>query len=352
MSEGVSFWFKQRVESICTMLEKNILSNKSLKCQVVFGPVRSRRLGSVLGINNLKSKICSYNCIYCPSGETSCCSVCSTNCLSPYELHLSVRNKLNELKKRGKEIDYILFAGSGAPTLDLNLSSEILLLREFGYKIAVFTNSSLLWNDNIQQNLMNADYVSLKIDTANEETWLKLNRPHRRLNYNTILDGIKRFSDKFDGVLTTETMLIKNINDNINEIEQLSQFLNTLKYDQSYFMTPRYPPAESYAEHPDAETLQQLSQVIKSKIKNSTLLCCPETEEFFATDDFENELLGLLALHPVRVDAVNYYLKDKENALALRSLLENHSIKQILFNGEKFYAIDNDYHTADGRLPI
>lgn len=352
MKDGVKSWFKERVESICVKLESGILSNKSLKCHVVFGPVRSRRLGSVLGINNLKSKTCSYNCIYCPSGDTSCCSICSTNCLSPYELHLSVRKKLSELEEHGEKIDYIVFAGSGAPTLDANLPSEILLLREFGYKIAVFTNSSLLWKDNIQENLMYADYVSLKIDTVNEGTWLRLNRPHRRLDYNKILEGIKRFSNYYQGILTTETMLIKNINDNAEEIEQLYQFFSTLKYDQSYFMTPRYPPAESYAECPEAETLQQLSKLIKSKIKKSTMLCCPETEEFFATDDFENELLGLLALHPVRVDAVNQFLKNEKDQQVLQNLLLSRTVKKVIYNREIFYAIDNTYQTAGSGLTI
>ena len=322
MKNGIKSWCRQKAESICTKLEKSILSNKSLKCKVVFGPVRSRRLGYVLGINNIKQKACSYNCIYCPSGKTSCCSVCINYCLSPYELHLSVKNKLKELSNSNKKIEYIVFAGSGEPTLDSSLSKEISLLREFGYKIAVFTNSSLLWNYNIQENLMFADYVSIKIDTVNEETWFKLNRPHRKLDYNVILEGIKQFSNRFQGTLTTETMLIKNINDNAEEIEQLSKYLNALKRKESYFMTPMYPPAESYAVSPDADTLNQLSGIINEKVTNSVLLCCPETEDFFATDDFENEFLGLLSIHPVSVDAVKHFVKGNGEMKTLNNLID------------------------------
>ena len=61
----------------------------------------------------------------------------------------------------------------------------------------------------------------------------------------------------------------------------------------SYFMTPIYPTTKSYAVGPDTETLLKLSELIKEKVTKSVMLCCPETEEFFATDDFENELLGL-----------------------------------------------------------
>ena len=341
MENGIKSWLKQKSEAFCFMLEKSILSNKSLKCKVVYGPVRSRRLGYVLGINNIKPKICSYNCIYCPSGQTNCCSVCANYCLSPFELHLSVGNKLEELKKSGKEIDYIVFAGSGAPTLDSSLSKEISLLREYGYKIAVFTNSSLLWGDNIQEELMFADYVSLKIDTADEETWQKMNRPHRRLDYNLILEGIEQFSKKFKGTLTTETMLIKNYNDNDGEIERLSKYLNTLKCQASYFITPMYPTAESYAETPDDKTLRHLAVTIKEKVKNSVLLCCPETEEFYATADFENEFLGVLSVHPVGVDAINNFIKKSGDLNTVDEMKRNNIIAEIMHNKKKFYAIVN-----------
>lgn len=340
MRKEMGFWFKQKVDAFCQKLERNILADKSLKCKVVFGPVRSRRLGNVLGINNVKLKVCSYNCIYCPSGKTTCCSICTNYCLSPYELHLSVKNKLLELKESNKNIDYIVFAGSGEPTLDSSLSKEIMLLREFGYRIAVFTNSSLLWNPNIQENLMYADYVSVKIDTVIESTWHKINRPHQRLDYKVILDGIKNFSNKYRGTFVTETTLIKNINDNAPEIEELTKFLSTIKRKTSYFMTPIYPPSESYAGSPDNESLNQISHIIKEKVADSVLLCCPENEEFIVTDDFRNELLGLLSLHPLKVEAVKLTAKYQKELQILEELLENRFIKEIVFEGEKYFAVN------------
>lgn len=332
-------WFRKKIETLCTKLESSILSNKKLKCKIVFGPVRSRRLGLVLGINNIKKNVCSYDCIYCSGGQKSCCSICTNNCLSPYELYVSVKNKIDEIKKSGKQIDYILFAGSGDPALDSSLSKEIQLLREFDYKIAVFTNSALLWNENIQENLMFADYVSLKIDTVNEDTWVKINRPHERLKYDLILKGMEQFSKKFRGKLTTETMLIKNFNDNENEIKQLGNFLNTLKRDASYFMTPIYPPAEKYAVSPDEDTLKKLSEIIKTNVPNSMMLCCPDKEELFTTDDFENELLGLLELHPVNEEAVTTFAKANDKIGILQGLLANKSIEKSIFANKKYYKL-------------
>lgn len=331
--------FRKKIETLCTKLESSILSNKKLKCKVVYGPVRSRRVGLVLGINNVKPGVCSYNCIYCSGGQKSCCSICTNNCLSPYELYVSVKNKLDEIKKMGKQIDYILFAGSGDPAMDTSLSQEIQLLREFDYKIAVFTNSALLWNENIQENLMFADYVSLKIDTVNEETWIKINRPHERLKYDLILKGIEQFSKKFRGKLTTETMLIKNFNDNENEIKQLGNFLSTLNRNASYFMTPIYPPAENYAVSPDEEKLKNLSEIIKVNIPKSMMLCCPDKEEFFTTDDFENELLGLLELHPVNAESVASFARANDKIGYLQGLLTNKLIEKSIFSNKKYFKL-------------
>lgn len=339
MNIKINPWLRNKIESLCRILEKSILKDKSLKCKAVYGPVRSRRLGLVLGVNNVKPGICSYNCIYCSSGKTSCCSICTNNCLSPFELFVSVKSKLEEIKKMDKKIDYILFAGSGDPAMDSNLSKEIQLLREFDHKIAVFTNSALLWNENIQENLMFADYVSLKIDTVNEDTWLKMNRPHERLKYDLILKGIEQFSKKFRGTLTTETMLIKNFNDNENEIKQLGNFLNTIKRQASYFMTPIYPPAENYAVSPDEKTLKDISEIIKANVLKSIMLCCPEKEEFFATDDFENELLGLLALHSVSEEAVTTFAKANNMIGYLQGLLSNKKIEKSIFANKKYFKL-------------
>jgi wyosine [tRNA(Phe)-imidazoG37] synthetase (radical SAM superfamily) len=343
MENEIKSWLKTRVDSICIKLERSILSNKGLKFKVVFGPVPSRRLGYVIGVNNIKAGVCSYDCIYCPIGKTNYCSICTNNCLSPYELHLSVKNKLEELKKNGKKIEYIIFSGSGEPTLDSNLAKEIELLREFGYKIAVYTNSAHLWNENIQQNLMFADYVSLKIDTVNEETWLKLNRPNQRLKYDHVLEGIKEFTRNFKGIISTETTLIKSYNDSPDEIEQLSKFLNSLNPTVAYFMTPRYPSAEAYAVSPSAETLTKLSEIIKKKVTNSVLLCCSENEEFYSTDDFENELLGLLAIHPVDKKGVKDFVRGEADKVALKNMIDNKIIQEVDFNGKKYFTKTDNF---------
>ncbi len=332
-------WLNVKFEFLGQKLQNSLLSDKLLKCRVVYGPAYSRRLGMILGINNVKPGTCSYNCIYCPSGQTSFSTVCRGNCITPYTLYAAVKNKLWELEKAGRKIDYILFYGSGDCCLDSLLSKEILLLREFGYKIAVFTNSALLWNKSVQENLTFADLVSVKIDTVNENTWLKINRPHVRLKYEHILEGIKEFADSFKGTFTTETTFIKNVNDNADEVIELGKYMKTLRRDVSFFMTPVYPPLESYAVSPDEKRLNMLSETIRNKVPKSVLLCCPEKDEFICSTDFENELLGLLALHPVSEQAVNHFAKVNNKKDRLTEMLQNGIIKAVEFNGKSFLTL-------------
>jgi wyosine [tRNA(Phe)-imidazoG37] synthetase (radical SAM superfamily) len=258
--------------------------------------------------------------------------------LSPYELHLSVRNKISEINKIGKVIDYIAFKGSGEPALDTSLAQEIIILRDFGYKIAVFTNASLIWNEHIQENLMFADYVSVKIDTVNPDTWLKINRPHERLRYDLILDGIRQFSKKFKGKFLTETMLIRDINDNYKEIEELGNYLNTINREASYFTSPVFPPGNSCTVCPESENLESIKNLIKEKVSKPVLLCCPDEEEFTPTDDFENELLGLIAIHPVGTEAVKHYIKNEEDRDKLKEIIEKQIIREVVFQGKSYYA--------------
>lgn len=332
-------WLNGRFELLGRKLEKSLLSNKLLKCRIVYGPAYSRRLGIVVGINNVKLGTCSYNCIYCPSGKTSFTTVCTDNCITPYTIFTAVKSKLNELEKLGRKIDYILFYGSGDCCLDSLLSKEILLLRVFGYKIAVFTNSALLWNKTIQENLIFADYVSVKVDTVNENTWLKINRPHLRLKYDHILDGIREFANTFKGILTTETTFIKDVNDNLDEVMELGKYLKSFPHNASYFLTPLYPPLESYAISPEEKTLNMLSETIKNKISDSIMLCCPEKVEFIASDDFENELLGLLALHPVSEQAVIRFAETNNEKDKLAEMMNAGRIKTVEFNDKRFLTI-------------
>ena len=191
-----------------------------------FGPVPSRRLGQSMGINNIPPKICTYSCIYCQLGNTIKMQIEREGFYKTEEVIRDIGNKIQEAKEKGEHIDYLTFVPDGEPTLDKNIGREIQELKKFGIKIGVITNSSLIWDDNVKEGLSLADWVSLKVDSVSEKVWKRVDRPFKTLRLPEILKGIKGFASMFNGVLVTETMLIKGINDNKNEIELYHCFSN------------------------------------------------------------------------------------------------------------------------------
>ena len=195
---------------------------------IAFGLVPSRRLGKSLGINNIPPKICTYSCIYCQLGRTHNMQVERKEFYKPDEIMHAVEKKIKESRKRKEPIDYLTFVPDGEPTLDINLGEEIELLKPLGIKIAVITNSSLIWDKKVRDVLSKADWVSVKIDAISQNIWHKIDRPHGSLKLQKILKGILDFSDSFNGYLVTETMLIQDINDNSSELENIADFISNL----------------------------------------------------------------------------------------------------------------------------
>ena len=100
----------------------------------------------------------------------------------------------------------------GEPTLDINLGREAELLKELGIPLAILTNSSLIWREDVREDLIKFGFVSLKLDVVSEQLWRKIDRPHKSLKLDEILDGMLKFRKSFKGKLITETMLIDGIN--------------------------------------------------------------------------------------------------------------------------------------------
>jgi wyosine [tRNA(Phe)-imidazoG37] synthetase (radical SAM superfamily) len=180
---------------------------------IAFGPIPSRRLGRSLGINNIPHKHCSYSCVYCQVGLTDKLRIKRQMYYQPEEIYRVVSEMVEKSTARGRQIDYLSFVPEGEPTLDINLGKTITLLKSLGIRIAVFTNTSLIWQKSVQRDLMDADWVSLKVDAADEAIWKKLNRGHKGLDFDSILRGIQEFAGDFQNTLASETMLIHELND-------------------------------------------------------------------------------------------------------------------------------------------
>jgi len=297
-------------------------------------------LGKSLGINNIPPKICSYSCIYCQLGTTPKKIATRQTFYEINELFEEVKRKVDNAKTRNERIDYLTFVSDGEPTLDSNLGEEITRLRQLRLPIAVITNASMLWQKDVTRDLLKADYVSIKVDAISEHLWNTLDRPHRDLRLTVILDGIRDFADIFEGTLTSETMLIDNV-DYGNEFEGIAGFLSKLKkLNRAYIAVPTRPPTEKWVK-PAQDAILSLAFKIFSEqlgIERTELLTRYEGNEFAPTGDVEEDLLSIMAVHPMRDQAVREFLRKTNTSWQIiDELLIEEKIVELELEGGKYY---------------
>ncbi len=305
---------------------------------IAFGPVPSRRLGHSLGINNIPPKICTYSCVYCQVGRTLNMEVERKTFYNPEAILQGVEKKVKEAKERGEPVDYLTFVPDGEPALDANLGREIDLLKPFGIKIAVITNASLIWREDVRNDLMKADWVSLKVDSIRGEVWRRINRPHRTLQVNSILDGMLEFAGTYGGELVTETMLVKDINDGDDDIRELADFLPQLKPAKVYLSMPTRPPAEKWVQPPNEEVINRLYQILSERIDDVEYLIGYEGNAFAFTGNVEEDLLSITAVHPMREEAVRkFLLKAKADWSIIHKLIDQDQLIETKYRRKRFY---------------
>jgi wyosine [tRNA(Phe)-imidazoG37] synthetase (radical SAM superfamily) len=305
---------------------------------LAFGPVPSRRLGRSLGINNIPPKICSYSCVYCQLGRTLNMQAERKVFYKPGELLKAVEKKVKDAKDKGEQIDYLTFVPDGEPTLDINLGKEMELLKPLGIKIAVISNASLVWQKDVRNDLYKADWVSLKIDAVSKDIWRKINRPHRVLQHDKILDGITEFSQIFTGKLATETMLIQDVNNNVEELEKIANFIISLKNVKSYISIPTRPPAEKWVKSADEHAVNKAYQVFEEKSIDTEYLIGYEGNTFAFAGNIEENLLSITSVHPMRKDAVNEFLKKaNRNWAIIDKLITENKLVETEYKENRFY---------------
>ncbi len=311
---------------------------KTNQSNIIYGPVPSRRLGRSLGINHIPPKICSYACNYCQLGNTVKMQITREPFYPPESIFHSVQDKVSRIRRRDERIDYLALVPDGEPTLDSNLGEIISLLKTLDIPVAVISNATLISNPEVRSELSLADWVSLKVDTVNEDLWRKIDRPYRKLNLPDILDGILTFRKDYKGFLATETMMVKGFNDTESSALETGRFLDRLQPDASFISIPTRPPADKNLRPAEAENLNRAYQIFSEHVKHVELLTGYEGNEFASTGDIRNDILSITAVHPMRQDAVDDLLaKSGSDWGPVDTMVEKGEILQLDFSGSRFY---------------
>jgi len=312
------------------------------KMKMVYGPVPSRRLGRSLGVNPIPLKTCNYSCVYCQLGRTAHITNQRQDFFSPEEILGEIKSAIEIKDGRGDgEIDFVTFIGEGEPTLCKSIGWLIRKTREIAdIPIAVDTNGSLLYREDVRNDLSQADVVMPSLDAGTAETFRKINRPHREIGFKKVVEGMEQFRQEYAGEIWVEVMLVKGVNDSEKELKAIRSRLEKIEPDRIYINVPIRPPAESWVIPPDNETIASAHAILGDG--NVVDIAAEETGEF-SIEGFTNPkdaILAIIRRHPMRENQVIETLKKVEVRNLhddLKKLEKSGKIKKVKYREKVFW---------------
>ncbi|MBN2060145.1 MAG: radical SAM protein [Deltaproteobacteria bacterium] len=301
----------------------------------VFGPVPSRRLGLSLGVDLVKPKTCSYDCLYCQVGRTTVKTIDT-------DQYVPLKDVLDELGTAVKKTrpDTITLSGSGEPTLYSQIDKVIEHIKKLtATKVAVLTNGSLLWKDEVRERLLAADIIIPTFSTVFEDTYRKIHRPHHELVLSTVIEGVKKLRKSYHGLLWLEVVLLKGVNDAEHEITGLKKIIDEISPEKIQLNTVVRPPSDPSARPLDREHMDRIKEIFGNKAEIITgRQLRQEGGEY---ESYIAAILEMARRRPVSAvdisSVINLPLEDVESLL--KGLLIKGRIKSIEHSGNVFYAL-------------
>ncbi len=306
--------------------------------QVLYGPLYSRRLGVSVGIDIIPYKTCSYNCVYCHEGETTRLTCHRQDFLEPAKVLDALASLQGKKRLRNLDLDYLTFAGSGEPTLNRSLGEYIRYLKEISpVPVAVLTNSSLLWDQGLREELAAADLVVPSLDAGSELVFQRVNRPCPGLSLARVVQGLQQFCQEFPGQTWLEILLCRGINDSEEELRLLAHTAAQLEVDKIQINTVSRPPALPEIVPVAPETLTFFQQLLGpgGEIVHEELGGQREILE----KDLEKAILACLRYQPGNVKSLTRETeKSGQEVIKVLSRLEKQGfVQRYMRSGTSFY---------------
>lgn len=305
--------------------------------RLIFGPVASRRLKRSLGVDLVPYKTCSFDCIYCELGTTTSLTIERKEYVPAQEVLAQLRQRLTELPEPP---DYITLGGSGEPTLHSGIGTIISEVKRLvPIPTAVLTNSSLLFREDVRQDLVEADVVLPSLDAVTAEIFRRLNRPHPGLDPAKIIEGLKEFRKVFPGRIWLEVLFVQGINDAPEEVSALQATIAEIAPDKIHLNTIDRPPAEEGFLPLSPEQLEELAQRFgpKAEIISSSLL----DNRAYVRSQSKTMVIELLKRRPCTLDDLSLALQMHQTELTkiLDSLRYEGVVSSREFNNQRYYKV-------------
>ncbi|MFW6120700.1 MAG: radical SAM protein [Petrotogales bacterium] len=302
----------------------------------VYGIVPSRRLGRSLGLSPIPFKTCNHSCIYCQLGRTTRMTNTRTN-FFPHE------EMIDELKKYVEQVgedafDVVTIVGEGEPLLYKPFDKLIEEIKKTTNKpLVIITNGTQLMEKEVREEIAGSDIVMPTLDAWDEDSYRRINRPHKDLHYDDFYNGLVEFTRNFQGKVWLEVMIMKNINDSFSNIRRLGRRLKNIDPDRVYINVPVRPPAESWVEVPDKEQIAFAKDVFKAESIDKI-----QKGEFSSLEeDVLQGIIQIIKRHPMKESEVKQFvlsMKDENEFQKVLKRLNNHNNVEIIDkNDQRFF---------------
>jgi len=229
------------------------------------------------------------------------------------------------------DVDCITFAGSGEPTLHSGIGGMIDAIKTMtDIPVAVITNGSLLFREDVRDDLLNADIVLPSLDAATTSVFRAVNQPHESLSVDRIIEGIRMFREVFEGEFWLEIMFVRGVNDGTDEITALSDAISIIDPDRVQLNTVVRPPCED---------VMPVDEDGMLRIRGE--FCGNFDVEIIAERRIEvrADILPLLERRPLTLDQIAGSLGMHRNEAAkyLRELIEQGEVVETVHRDKRYF---------------
>jgi wyosine [tRNA(Phe)-imidazoG37] synthetase (radical SAM superfamily) len=305
----------------------------------IYGPVPSRRLGVSLGLDLVPRKTCSYDCIYCQLGKT-------TNKTIKRDAYMPIQPIIREIEELLSHletpVDYITFSGSGEPTLHSQIGSMIGEIKKMtSIPVAVITNGSLLFMDEVKGDLGQADLVVPSLDAVSRTVYETINRPEPSLEIERVIQGLIDFREQFRGQIWLEILYCRGVNDDHSEVVKMKEVLDHINPERVQLNTVYRPPAEDFASSLAEERLREIQELFGAKTSIIAPYCGDRS--LGGKEEVEARIIDALNRRPLTAEdmAEMLGLHPQEVIKYLKLLLDRKTIHHRLHGSRIFYEIAN-----------
>jgi wyosine [tRNA(Phe)-imidazoG37] synthetase (radical SAM superfamily) len=303
----------------------------------LYGPVPSRRLGRSLGIDLVPHKICTYDCIYCQIGKTT------EKTLTRKE-YVPIKEIIEEVKQFLKEgtssIDYLSLTGSGEPTLHSEIRSVIEGIKAItSIPVAVITNGSLLYEEEVRQDLLRADLVLPSLDAVSSEVFMKINRPRPGFSIEKVIEGLVEFRKVYKGQIWLEILFCKGVNDGKEELLRMKKVVDRIRPDCIHLNTVVRPPSEKWAVPLSQKEMEEIRAFFGEKAE---IISEFDRHPPMASErDIKEEILRILKRRPLSLSDLSQGMGIREDEIEryIQPLVSEGKIHARVFGGSIYYEI-------------